>query len=74
MSSWQVELSNATQAEVGREIAPQGLKRVCENRKRNSRSLHYAPPDFLWNLVALANVMRLSLRKAAYVVVASAAR
>ena len=30
--------------------------------------------DFLWNLVALANFMRLSLRKAAYMVLASAAR
>jgi hypothetical protein len=37
--------------------------------KENSRSLHYAPPDFLWNLVALASFIRLSLRKAAYVVV-----
>jgi hypothetical protein len=24
-------------------------------------SLHYAPPDFLWNLVALVHFMRLSL-------------
>ena len=31
------------------------------------------PPDFLWNLVALANFMRLSLRKGAHVVVSSAA-
>jgi hypothetical protein len=31
----------------------------------NRRSLHYAPPDFLWNLVALANFMRLSLLKGA---------
>src|ERR1700719_3504475 len=43
-------------------------------QRRNRRSLHYAPPDFLWNLVALANFVRLSLRKAAYVVVASAPR
>ena len=40
---------------------------LLENRKRNSRSLHYAPPDFLWRLVALANFMRLSFGKAAYV-------
>ena len=26
-----------------------------------SRSLHYAPPDFLWNLVALVHFIRLSL-------------
>jgi hypothetical protein len=42
---------------------------VCEKRKRNRRSLHYAPPDFLLRLVAFAELMRLSLRKAAYVVV-----
>jgi hypothetical protein len=28
---------------------------------RNRRSLHYAPPDFLLNLVALMHFMRLSL-------------
>jgi hypothetical protein len=39
----------------------------------NSRSLHYAPPDFLWNLVALANFMRLSLRKGAHAASSSAA-
>ncbi len=48
------------------------VKRVHENWKRNSRSLHYAPPDFLWNLVALTKFMRLSLRKAAYVATANA--
>jgi hypothetical protein len=30
-------------------------------------SLHYATPDFLSRFVALANFMRLSLRKAAHV-------
>jgi hypothetical protein len=39
----------------------------------NSRSLHYATPDFLWNLVALANVMRLSSRKGAQAALSSAA-
>jgi hypothetical protein len=34
--------------------------------KRNRRSLHYATPDFLLRLVALAGFMRRSLRKAAY--------
>ena len=38
-------------------------------RERNRRSLHCAPPDFLWRVVALAEFMRLSLRKAAYGVV-----
>jgi hypothetical protein len=33
----------------------------------NRSSLHYATPDFLLRLVALANFMRLSLRKAAQV-------
>ena len=37
------------------------------NQKRNRRSLHCAPPDFLLRLVALANFMRLSLLKAANV-------
>jgi hypothetical protein len=33
----------------------------------------YPPPDFLWNLVASANSMRLSLRRAAFAVLSSAA-
>jgi hypothetical protein len=32
----------------------------------NCRSLGYAPPDFLWSLPASANLMRLSLLKAAH--------
>jgi hypothetical protein len=51
----------------------QGLKSLRENWKQNSRSLHYATPDFLSNLVALANFMRLSLRKAAHGAMSSAA-
>jgi hypothetical protein len=39
----------------------------------NRGSLHYAPPDFLWNLVAPVNIMRLSSRKGAHVVLSSAA-
>jgi hypothetical protein len=38
---------------------------------KNSRSLHSAPPDFLPTLLALANVVRVSLRKGAIVDVAS---
>jgi len=38
----------------------------------NRRSLHYAPPNFLWNLVASANLMRLSLRRGAFAVLSSA--
>jgi hypothetical protein len=43
--------------------------KVNENR----RSLHSAPPDFLWKLVALVNIMRLSLKKGAHALVSSAA-
>ena len=39
----------------------------------NCRSLHYATPDFLWNLVALLHFMRPSLRKGAHVALSSAA-
>jgi hypothetical protein len=38
----------------------------------HSRSLPSATPDFLLMLVALANFMRLSLRKAAHAIVSSA--
>jgi hypothetical protein len=41
--------------------------------KRNSRSLHYATPDFLWNLVALCDFVRPYLRKGAYADLSSAA-
>jgi hypothetical protein len=41
--------------------------------KENRSSLHYATPDFLLRLAALANFMRLSLMKAAHVVVSCAA-
>src|ERR1700728_561420 len=40
--------------------------------ERHSRSLHYAPPDFLWNLVALMHFMRPSLRKGAHLALSSA--
>jgi hypothetical protein len=35
--------------------------------------LRYAPPDFLWNLLALAHFMLLSLTKAAHAAISSAA-
>jgi hypothetical protein len=38
----------------------------------NRRSLHYAPPDFLWRLVALASFIRLSLRKGAHAALSGA--
>jgi hypothetical protein len=42
-------------------------EKAAEPADINSRSLHYATPDFLLRLVALANFMRLSLLKAAHV-------
>jgi hypothetical protein len=41
-------------------------------RMLNSRSLHFAPTDFLWSLMALVYLMRPSLRKGAYVALSSA--
>jgi hypothetical protein len=45
---------------------------IWEVRGAHSRSLHYATPDFLWNLVALPHFMRPSLRKGAYAALSSA--
>jgi hypothetical protein len=39
----------------------------------NSRSLHCAPPDFLWRLLALAYIMRPSLRKVAHAALSNVA-
>jgi hypothetical protein len=39
----------------------------------NCRSLHYATPDFLWDLVALSHFMRPSLRKGAHAAAAGVA-
>ena len=41
---------------------------------RNRRSLHFAAPDFLCRPVALMICIRLSLRRAAHVAVASSAK
>jgi hypothetical protein len=41
-------------------------------RLRSGQALHFAPPDFLWNLLASANFMRLSLRKGAHAALSSA--
>jgi hypothetical protein len=50
-----------------------GLKRVLKSLRagQNSRSLHYAAPDFLLRAVALIKFVRLSLRRVAYVVVSN---
>ena len=45
--------------------------RIWEARGAHRRSLHYATPDFLWNLVALVHFMRPSLRKGAHAAVSS---
>jgi hypothetical protein len=43
------------------------------DKKPQISPLRYAPPDFLWNLVALAHFMLLSLTKAAHAAMSSAA-
>jgi hypothetical protein len=48
-------------------------KNISRMSPLNSRSLHFASPDFLLNLVALSQFMRPSLRKGAYAVLSSAA-
>jgi hypothetical protein len=50
------------------------VARSSAQGKANHRSLHCAPSDFLWRPVALMICMRLSLRRAAHVVVASRAK
>src|SRR5580698_11348722 len=60
-------------------LATQGLKslrensRIWEGRGAHRRSLHFATPDFLWDLVALLHFMRPSLRKDAHAAASSAA-
>jgi hypothetical protein len=41
-------------------------------RLRSGQTLHFAPADFPWNLVASGNLMRLSLRKGAHAALSSA--
>jgi hypothetical protein len=47
--------------------------RIWEARGAHRRSRRYAPPDFLWNLVALVHFMRPSLRKGAHAALSGAA-
>jgi hypothetical protein len=49
-------------------------KNISSKDRLNCRSLRYAAPDFLLSLVALANFMRLSLRKAAHADLSTAAQ
>jgi hypothetical protein len=46
--------------------------RIWEARGAHSRSLHYATPDFLSNLVASVHFMQPSLRKGAHDALSSA--
>ena len=50
-------------------ITPSGRKLSSDllEGKAHRRPLHFAPPDFLLRLLALAKFLRLSLKKAAYV-------
>jgi hypothetical protein len=50
------------------------VEKHFQERVSTQRSLHYAPPDFLSRPVALGICMRLSLRRAAHVDVASSAK
>jgi hypothetical protein len=50
------------------------VENISKKGPLNRRSLHYAPPDFLLRPVVLGICMRLSLRRAAHVVVASSAK
>jgi hypothetical protein len=43
-----------------------GFRGCVRTGKGNRRSLRYATPDFLWKLVALADLMRLSLKRKAH--------
>jgi hypothetical protein len=50
-----------------------GLPGALDARRANRRSLHFATPDFLSNLVASAIFMRLSLRRGTFAVLFSEA-
>jgi hypothetical protein len=43
------------------QISPLRSKSISKRGPQNCRSLHYATPDFRWNLVALMHFMRVSL-------------
>jgi hypothetical protein len=50
-------------AHVTTEVLRDLPKAVVVGGEVNCRSLRFATPDFLWTLVALADLMRLSLRE-----------
>jgi hypothetical protein len=70
---WPVDLSRTLEAMDKPSLPKQGSSYETQSWAK-FRNFHIAPsPDFLWNLVALANFMRLSLLKGAHVALFSAA-
>jgi hypothetical protein len=55
------------------EIRVRSVEKHFQEGASTQRSLHCAPPDFLYRLVALAGIMRLSLKKGAHVALSSEA-
>jgi hypothetical protein len=49
------------------------IRRIREGRWAHCRSFGFAPPDFLWELMALSHFMRLSLQKGAHAALSSEA-
>jgi hypothetical protein len=58
---------------VGRRPMTPPIEKHFQEGASTQRSLRCAPPDFLYKLVTLADIMRLSLKKGAHVASASAA-
>jgi hypothetical protein len=49
------------------------IKNISRRVPLNRRSLHCAPPDFLWDLLALIHFVHPSLRKGAHAALSNAA-
>jgi hypothetical protein len=54
-------------------VRVRSVENISKTGPLNCRSLHCAPPDFLWNLLALVHFMRPSLRKGAHAALSSIA-
>jgi hypothetical protein len=54
-------------------IALRSVENISRRGPLNCRSLHFAPPDFLWNLIALVHFMAFPLQKGAHAALSSAA-
>jgi hypothetical protein len=70
---FEIELSAGTVEPQISSAALRSVEKHFQEGASTQRSLRCATPDFLLSLVALANFMRLSLKKAAHVVMSSAA-